>query len=1096
MTDWTANRLARALDLVAEVCHLPPNQRDARLSEACDGDAELRVEVMSLLKHHATSDGGELLFDERHLQEGLPMQFAGIAGELSSGAPPAPLPLESRATGLPPGIGRYRVLRAIGEGGMGVVYEAEQDNPRRRVALKVIRSAAASEQVRRRFQREAHVLGQLDHPGIARIFEAGVTEDGRLPFFAMELIHGETLTDYADRHGMKTRQRLELFAHVCDAVHYANCRGVIHRDLKPANVLVDEFGQPRILDFGVARVTAAEHVVTTLHTHVGQIVGTLAYMSPEQVSGSGDPAAIDARSDVYSLGVVLFELLAGRTPIDLTGRPMAEAIRLIQDQEPSRLSSVNAFFRGDVDTIVQKALEKEKSRRYDSAGELAADIRRSLNDEPIVARPISTMYQFRKFARRNKVLVGGALGIVLALAIGLAATGIYAVRADRNAELALQRQMLAERATYRASIAAAIAALQSNDVAMARRNLEAAPNSLRGWEWRHLHSRLDGSVVAFHVPSTRTLWTSTWFSDDGRRIFTASGPTEHAVIEWDAETGEQLTEPRIVVRRLWKSPGGGAIAWIDHDRLGFETELASGKRRAFRFNAEDFGPLWCVMPAADGRSAVFDVRPGDGSVSLVYADLITGETWSTDRTIYRSHWCADAHSSGVVAIYNTDLVSDAQVWRPRSNELLTLEGHTAALTHAALSRDAALLLTTSRDNTVRLWDLAIGATIAIGRGHTDVRFGAFGPDGRLAATCGPDRTIRIWSIPTLEPLGVLSGHEAPIVSVSFSHDGQHLASICEANIVRIWQIGSGRELDPHVLRGHASFVYPVTFSPDGSMIASGGWDRVVRLWDAATMKQLATLDGCDGAIYSVAFSADGRLIAATCQDESVRVWDVISAVEIARHHGWPRGTRHLAFHPRAPRLLLDWAADRAAAYFDPAEGSISTNQLSDSPHLGVDLVSPDGRFAWRIDGDANASLVLIDLKAGRELWNAPHGIDGVPVFLDANRVLAIPRSNVNSVAVFDALTGRQLGLLSGHADNIYGVAVSPDGSRIATCGKDQTIRLWDSETYEEMAQLRGHSGYVWSVAFSPDGESLVSGSGDGTVRIWDTKPRSLRSRNR
>ena len=343
---------------------------------------------------------------------------------------------------LPASIGRYGILRLLGEGGMGAVYEAEQDFPHRRVALKVIRAGHATGEMLRRFENETQALGRLQHPGIAQIYEAGTTETpfGRQPYFAMELVHGQALLSYCDEQQLKVRQRLELMAKICDAVQHAHQRGLIHRDLKPANILVDQSGQPRILDFGVARLTDSD-AHATRQTDIGQLVGTLAYMSPEQVLG--DPAEIDTRSDVYALGVILYELLAGKGPYVL-GRQLHEVVRTIREEEPTALSSVNRTYRGDIETIVGKALEKDKTRRYTSAAELAADIRRYLRDEPITARPPSASYQFQKFARRHKALVMGVAAVFVVLMAGVVASTWEAVQARRAEAQARQQSAIAQ----------------------------------------------------------------------------------------------------------------------------------------------------------------------------------------------------------------------------------------------------------------------------------------------------------------------------------------------------------------------------------------------------------------------------------------------------------------------------------------------------------------------------------------------------------------------------------------------------------------------------------------------------------------------------
>jgi serine/threonine protein kinase len=328
-------------------------------------------------------------------------------------------------------IGHYRILRLLGEGGMGSVYLAEQANSHWVVALKVIRPGFVDSESLHRFEQEAQVLGRLHHPGIAHIYEAGTADSalGPQPYFAMELIEGLSLREFAEVRRLKARALLELMAKICDAVDHAHQHSIIHRDLKPGNILMDESGQPKVLDFGIARLTDSD-VKVTRQTDIGQVIGTLNYMSPEQALA--DPQEeLDIRSDVYALGVITYELLSGRLPYDTSRKPLHEVVRAIREQDPVPLSSIQRIYQGDIATIVAKALEKDKARRYASAAELAADIRRYLNDEPIVARPPSTGYQLQKFARRHWALVTGVAAVFLVLAAGVVVSTWEAVRARR-----------------------------------------------------------------------------------------------------------------------------------------------------------------------------------------------------------------------------------------------------------------------------------------------------------------------------------------------------------------------------------------------------------------------------------------------------------------------------------------------------------------------------------------------------------------------------------------------------------------------------------------------------------------------------------------
>jgi tetratricopeptide (TPR) repeat protein/tRNA A-37 threonylcarbamoyl transferase component Bud32 len=367
--------------------------------------------------------------------------------------------LGHRTESPPKTIGKYHVKRELASGGMGTVYEATQESPRRVVAVKVLKHGIASRSAMRRFEYEAQILARLRHPGIAQIYEAGIHDDGRgvVPYFAMEYIpNARPITTYATERKLGTRERLYLFATVCDAVYHGHQKGIIHRDLKPGNILVDSQGGVKVIDFGVARGTDSDLVVTTLQTDIGQLVGTVQYMSPEQCHA--DPHDIDTRSDVYALGVVLYELLCARPPYDISRASVYEATRIICEQPPAKPSTTNKTLRGELETVVLKALEKERERRYQSAADLAADIRRYLVGEAIAARRPSFGYQLRVFVRRNRALVGMTGAVFAAFGWGFVTSSYLYVQAERRREETASRLDSTARELESTKAAAAAAA--------------------------------------------------------------------------------------------------------------------------------------------------------------------------------------------------------------------------------------------------------------------------------------------------------------------------------------------------------------------------------------------------------------------------------------------------------------------------------------------------------------------------------------------------------------------------------------------------------------------------------------------------------------
>lgn len=428
-------RHERVMDLFDRVRSLRGAAREELLVSETSDSPELRLDVERLLRHDETPVG---MVDDLERGNGARLLARDLALDTSRAG---------RGLAVHERIGSYTIVRLIAKGGMGAVYEALQENPRRSVALKVSSLGFDSPAARRRFEFEAQTLARLQHPSIAQIFEAGIAEGAgeSTAYFAMELVaEARPITTYVRGRDYNVRQIVDMFVHVCDAVHHGHQRGVIHRDLKPDNVLVDAGGRPKVIDFGVARAIQRDDAPT--HTEAGQLIGTVAYMSPEQLSGN--PDNLDIRTDVYSLGVVLFEMLTGRLPHDVQGVPLAEVVRRVCHTDAAGLSSFDPKLRSDLERITAKALQREPESRYTSASELAADLRRFLAGEPVLARPPTAAYRFTRFAQRNKVAVAAGGTVLVALMAATVVSMLFAAKAA----LALQES---QKSANRASVVSA-----------------------------------------------------------------------------------------------------------------------------------------------------------------------------------------------------------------------------------------------------------------------------------------------------------------------------------------------------------------------------------------------------------------------------------------------------------------------------------------------------------------------------------------------------------------------------------------------------------------------------------------------------------------
>jgi WD40 repeat protein len=989
------------------------------------------------------------------------------AGSPAGAAPPPD-------AGVPERVGRFEVRAKLGAGAFGTVYRAYDPQLDREVALKVPQAGTLDTPKRvERFLREARAAAGLRHPHIVPVYDAG--QDGGQSYIASAFIKGRTLAEACDGGPLAPRRAAEVVRGLAEALAYAHGQGVVHRDVKPANVMLDEAGEPHLMDFGLA---ARQDTVEKL-THEGAVLGTPAYMAPEQAKGQRGDA--EPAGDQYSLGVVLYELLCGEVPFE---GPVQVVLFNAINTEPPPPRKLNPTVPRDLETVCLKAMAKQPRERYPTCRELADDLRRWLEDEPIRARRVGAVERLLRWARRNPALAltgAAAAGLLVAVALISAASAVRMAalmasvskaegQAKQKADEAQHSLETALASQQRAEANEAVANEQKEKAKAEEGKATAEAEKARQAEQKALES--EQRAVAAAERARRSLYVAhlnlaqrAWDAGDLARVQQLlelqrpePGKDDLRGFEWYhfwrlGHAARTLPPQEASIHAIAVSPDGRTLAVSDGKR-GVEAWDLVEARKLHEF------------PRRQREYAVLAFSP-DGKT------LAVTDTINVDRTY-----------PGVVELWDT------ATWQLRA----TLKGHARLVTALAFSPDGTRLASTD-GGAVKQWDPADGKELRTIQDEEKPGFMAcltFTPEGKTLATATADDIIRLWNAQTGERRGELKGHTRWVEALAFAPDGRTLASAADDGTVRLWD--TPRRLELAALRGHGRDVHSLAFSPDGKTLASGGAEGAARLWDVEAGRLLATLPHGEvsGRLWVAYAPAAGGLV--TASYHTVKVWDETQAAARAVLTG---RTKPFTFATLSGdgRALAAGGDDGPCRVWDAAAGQ-ERPPLSLPAGQGRRAVfSPDGKTLavagrWPAGADkSDVGVRLWDVAAARE--RAPlRGTDGADalVFAPDGGTLALVaegRPDARGVQLWDVAGGRRLLVLEGTAGaRVRRLAFAPDGKTLASVAADKDVRLWDTATGKERAALAGHEATVLDVAFSPDGKVVAVLSGFG-VRLYD-----------
>jgi WD40 repeat protein/tRNA A-37 threonylcarbamoyl transferase component Bud32 len=1012
----------------------------------------------------------------------------------------------------------YEVLDCLGRGGMGIVYKARHLSLHRQVAIKLLLAGThASTSAQTRFRAEAEALASLNHPHIVQIHEVG-SHNGQL-YFVMEYMVGGSLAEHAEAP-LPPNQAAQLLHDLAGAIHYAHERGIVHRDLKPGNILLTEDGSAKISDFGVARhLHASEHA-----TRDGAVIGSPGYMSPEQARDQSNLAGPAA--DVYALGAILYRQLTGQECFGDVSSIAQLRLLLAEDPRPPRrvLSSIPR----DLETICLKCLRKEASERYTSARELADDLQRFLNGEPICARPVGRAERLVKWTRRHpaQATICALLFIVALLGVGITlALSLWSQAKEAQQETEVARQAVSD-AHDRLQVEQnkTKEALAREEIA--RKNEEAGRKREEA-----LAARLTVTDYFHRIDLSYRDWSNNQVHQ-GRAFLALAPPKGLPGWEWDFVKGLSYSEYETVA-------GHQSEVWglaIDRE----EKMLVSSGRD----NQLIFWDLKTRRPRRSAHAGAFHV-----TCVAIHPSGKLAATGSFDRSVRL--WDVDGagllhtfggHTDCVKAVaFSPDgklLISASvdksiKVWDIEARkELRTLSGHTGAVNCLAFTSDG-VLISGSHDYFIRFWNPVSGKLLQSFQAHwTPVLALQLAPDEKQFVSSSADGTIRFWDVASGKQEGEDIRRKQGIYTLAFTRDGKVLAVAGRDAEIQLYDLPGRREREPY--RGHLSSVHALHFFSNGDWLVSAGVDHVLHFWHLAGPPRVATLTGHRAAVLGVAFSKDG-LLASASHDNTVKLWNTRTCQEVMNLRGLNAPARSIDFHPTLNRLACGASPMGTIIVWDVKTGRELRRIMTPWSMLSCVRYSPDGRYLAAGDGDrkqpGNAVVRMWDAETGKVVRTIPAHQDSVNALAftpDGRLILtaggdgyvrgweaetgkeAFPardlRAPVMSLAISDdgkqvacglvnaivarlSLVRPEIPLVGAHRSAVYSLAWLKGEERLVSASLDGTVKLWHVSSGLEALRLTNQPEECFSVAVSPDGTTIAAGSRNASVKLWATPPR-------